>query len=70
MSSILTTAQDLDEVPRAEAISAVKHCDWVVDPGKDDCVALEGSFSYYSYSWYSGEAPRCLKVIITYKVSW
>lgn len=59
--SILTTAQDLDEIPKAEAVRAVKHCEWTVDPGKDDCVALEGSFSYYSYSWYMGEPPAMLK---------
>ena len=58
--STLNTAQDLDEIPKAEAVRAVKHCDWAVDPGKDDCVALEGSFSYYSYSWYMGEPPVML----------
>ena len=59
--SILKTAQDLDEIPKVEAVRAVKHCEWAVDPGKDDCVALEGSFSYYSYSWYMGEPPAMLK---------
>ena len=58
--SILNTVQDLDEIPKAEAVRAVKHCEWAVDPGKDDCVALEGSFSYYSYSWYMGEPPAML----------
>ena len=44
----------------------MKHCEWAVDPGKDDCVALEGSFSYYSYSWYMGEPSPMLADSISF----
>lgn len=48
-------AQDLDEIPKAEAVRALKHCEWEAKPGMDDCVALEGSISYFAYSWVAGE---------------
>ena len=37
---------------------ALKHCEWEALPGMDDCVALEGSMSYFAYSWVAGESPR------------
>ena len=49
--------QDLDEVPKAEPVRAVKHCVWEPKEGMDECVALEGSYFYFSYSWYAGEWP-------------
>ena len=34
---------------------ALKHCEWEAKPGMDDCAALEGSLSYFAYSWSAGE---------------
>ena len=48
------SVQDLDEIPKREAVRAIKHCTWEVKPGKHDCVALEGSFFYYAFSWNAG----------------
>jgi beta-1,4-mannosyl-glycoprotein beta-1,4-N-acetylglucosaminyltransferase len=45
---------DLDEIPRPAAVQALRKCEWTVQPGAHDCVVLEGSFFYYSYSWYAG----------------
>lgn len=36
---------------------ALKHCEWKAKPGMDDCVALEGTLSYFAYSWVAGEHP-------------
>ena len=46
--------QDLDEIPKREAVRAIKHCAWEVKSGLHDCAALEGSFSYYAFSWNAG----------------
>ena len=51
-------AQDLDEIPKREAVRAIKHCMWEVKPGKHDCAALEGSFFYYAFSWNAGMPVR------------
>ena len=50
--------QDLDEIPKAEAVQALKHCEWEAKPSMDDCVALEGSLSYFAYSWVAGASSR------------
>ncbi|CAK0788020.1 hypothetical protein CVIRNUC_011242 [Coccomyxa viridis] len=60
----LIMSGDLDEVPKAEPVRAVKHCVWEPKEGMDECVALEGSYFYFSYSWYAGEwsaGPRVVK---------
>lgn len=49
---------DVDEIPKPEAVRAIRNCAWKVLPEKDDCAALEGSFFYFSYSWYAGERPN------------
>jgi beta-1,4-mannosyl-glycoprotein beta-1,4-N-acetylglucosaminyltransferase len=51
---------DVDEIPKPEAIRALRKCSWQVLPGKQDCAAMEGSFHYFSFSWYAGECfCRC-----------
>ncbi|CAL5224980.1 g7757 [Coccomyxa viridis] len=60
----LVMSGDLDEIPKAEAVRALKHCEWEPKPGMDDCVALEGSISYFAYSWVAGAwnaGPRVVK---------
>lgn len=52
---MVVSVQDLDEIPKPEAVRAMKHCAWEAKPPLHDCVALEGSFFYFSYSWYSGD---------------
>ncbi|CAL5225162.1 g7943 [Coccomyxa viridis] len=60
----LVMSGDLDEIPKAEAVRALKHCEWEAKPGMDDCVALEGSISYFAYSWVAGArnaGPRVVR---------
>ena len=67
VSYVLAPIQDLDEIPKAEAVRALKHCEWEALPGMDDCVALEGSISYFAYSWVAGESswtPRSLDSVV------
>ena len=52
----LAPVQDLDEIPKAEAVRALKYCEWAATPGMDDCVALEGTISYFAYSWVAGQS--------------
>ncbi len=50
----LIISGDLDEIPRPAAVQALRSCEWVLQPGYHDCAVLEGSFFYYSFSWYAG----------------
>ena len=56
-SLLRSLTQDLDEVPKAEPVRAIKNCVWEPKEGMDECVALEGSYFYFSYSWYAGGWP-------------
>ena len=64
----LIISGDLDEIPRPAAVQALRSCEWRVQPGAHDCAVLEGSFFYYSFSWYAGALwhqaarPGCLYV--------
>ena len=58
------SVQDLDEIPKREAVRAIKHCTWEVKPGKHDCVALEGSFFYYAFSWNAGRPVLHIAMLV------
>lgn len=51
---------DVDEIPRPEAVQALRSCEWELKDGYDDCAVLEGPFFYFSYSWYAGERTGVL----------
>ena len=54
---------DLDEVPKPEAVEALRRCGWARQPGCDNCAALEASMYYYSYSNYAGGIAKPPSVI-------
>lgn len=65
----LIISGDLDEIPRPVAVQALRSCEWAQQPGYHDCAVLEGSFFYYSFSWYAGAQMIMHSLYLTIRVS-
>ena len=52
MEGDLVILGDVDEIPRPEALRALRSCPF---RGRHNCANLDGSFFYYSYSGYAGD---------------
>ena len=50
----LIISGDVDEIPKAEAVAALRRCEWPKRPDHHNCAAMEGSFFYFSYANYAG----------------
>lgn len=57
-SKDLIITGDVDEIPRAAAVAALRRCAWVNQADRHNCAALEGPFFYFSYTNYAGAPAR------------
>ncbi len=62
----LIISGDVDEIPKAAAVAALRRCEWPRLPEHHYCAALEGSFFYFSYANYAGHldhTPSSLQLL-------
>ena len=52
MDGDLVVLGDIDEIPRPEALRALRSCPF---QARHNCANLDGAFFYYSYSGYAGD---------------
>jgi hypothetical protein len=52
----LIISGDLDEVPKPEAVAALRRCHWGRQAERHNCASLESSMYYFSYANYAGGA--------------